>query len=175
MESESHPLRRLNDAQVEAFDTEYVDDARWLSVRQRLDRDFAGEAFTFLDVGGGNGKFADRLLAEYPASKGTVLDNSEVLLARNRQSDRKTILLDSVENLHRLTGLYDVIFVNWLLHHVVADSYAKTRLHQTRTLKTLGGLLTKRGRISVFENIYDGFVIDNLPGWLIFRVTKVRV
>jgi hypothetical protein len=35
----------------------------------------------------------------------------------------------------------------------------------------VGELLTQRGRISVFENVYDGFVIDNFPGWLIFRVT----
>ena len=164
-------IKRLDDSQVEAFDTEYVDDTRWAQMSQLLNVDFPGGEFTFLDVGGGNGRFADRLLAEYPASKGTVIDNSEVLLARNKPNGRKTLVLDSVENLDRLKGQYDVIFVNWLLHHVVGNSWAITRRNQSWTLRTLATLLTERGKISVFENAYDGQIAEGLPGWLIFQFT----
>jgi len=164
-------MKKLADSQVEAFDTEYVDDARWLIVKMSIDRDFPVGEFTFLDVGGGTGRFADRLLAEYPGSKGTVLDNSEVLLSRNLPSERKAVLLDSVENLDQINMRYDIILVNWVLHHVVGDSYALTRRNQLWTLRTLGTLLTERGRISVFENVYDGLLIGNLPGWLIYQLS----
>ena len=167
-------MRRLDDSQVEAFDTEYVDDTRWLAVKTCIDRDFPLGDFAFLDVGGGNGVFADRVLAEYPGSRGTVLDSSDVLLSRNQLNERKVVLLDSAEHLDQIKVRYDIIFVNWLLHHVVADSYAATRRNQLWTLRTLGTLLTDRGRISVFENIYDGFLIASLPGWLIYQLSASR-
>ncbi|PYS77951.1 MAG: methyltransferase [Acidobacteria bacterium] len=164
-------MKKLDDSQVVAFDTEYVDDTRWLTVRMGIDRDFPVGEFTFLDVGGGNGRFADRVLAEYPGSKGTVLDNSEVLVSRNQPNERKAVLLDSVENLDQINMRYDIIFVNWLLHHLVGVSYAVTRRNQLWALRTLGALLTERGRISVFENVYDGALIENLPGWLIYQLS----
>jgi hypothetical protein len=165
-------MRKLDASQVEAFDTEYVDDARWLSVKASIDRDFPDGAFTFLDVGGGNGVFADRLLAAYSRSDGTVLDNSEVLLARNQPNERKTVMLDSVENLEHLEKKYDIIFLNWLLHHVVSESYAQTRRNQLWTLSAVNALLTERGRVSVFENLYEGFLIGNLPSRIIFLLTS---
>ena len=164
-------MKKLHDSQVEAFDTEHVDDARWLTVKIGIDRAFPDGEFTFLDVGGGNGKFADRLLAEYPGSRGTVLDSSELLLSRNQPNQRKALLLDSVENLDQLNARYDIIIVNWVLHHVVGDSYAVTRRNQLWALRALAGLLTERGRISVFENVYDGLWLDNLPGWLIYQLS----
>ena len=164
-------MKKLADSQVEVFDTDHVDDVRWLTVKMVIEQEFPLGEFTFLDVGGGNGMFADRLLAAYPHSKGTVLDNSEVLLSRNQPNERKALLLDSVENLNGINMCYDIIIVNWLLHHVVGDSYALTRRNQVSTLRTLGTLLTERGRISVFENVYDGLLIESLPGWLIFQLS----
>lgn len=164
-------MKKLDDSQVEVFDTDHVNDERWLTVKTVIDREFPAGEFTFLDVGGGNGMFADRLLEAYPHSKGTVLDNSEVLLSRNQPNERKAILLDSVENLDRINMRYDIIIVNWLLHHVVGESHALTRRNQISTLRTLGTLLTERGRISVFENVYDGLLIESLPGWLIFQLS----
>ena len=167
-------MRKLDTAQVEAFDTEYVDDKRWRSVKASIDQDFPDGAFTFLDVGGGNGMFADRVLAAYRHSKGTVLDNSEVLLSRNQPNERKSIILDSVENVGRIGRKYDIIFLNWLLHHVVSESYAQTRQNQRWALSAANALLTKRGRVSVFENVYDGILIESLPGWIIYQLTSSR-
>src|SRR5438876_5406232 len=77
-------VERLTDDQLEAFDTESVNDQRWIPIHRCLDRDFPDGQFTFLDLGGGNGTFADRLLEDYPSSSGVVLDNSQLLLNRNK-------------------------------------------------------------------------------------------
>ena len=168
-------MRKLDASQVEAFDTEYVDDERWRFVKASIDQDFPDGAFSFLDMGGGNGMFADRLLAAYPRSQGTVLDSSEALLSRNQPNERKSVVLDSVENVGRIGKKYDIIFMNWLLHHVVSGSYAQTRENQRWTLSAANALLTKRGRVSVFENVYDGLLIDSLPGRIIYHLTSNRV
>ncbi len=167
-------IKKLDDSQVEAFDTEYVEGGRWDAVKAYIDRDFPDGEFTFLDVGGGNGKFGDRLLLQYPRSKGTILDNSEVLLAKNLSHERKTVICDSVENLGRINAKFDVICVHWLLHHLVSDSYVLTRQNQLATLTMLTNLMTPRGRVSVFENMYNGWLIDGLPGWLIYHLTSAK-
>jgi SAM-dependent methyltransferase len=168
-------IKKLDDEQVEAFDTEYVSDSRWEVVKSLLERDFPDGEFSFLDIGGGNGKFADRLLAQYPKSKGTVLDNSEVLLGRNQPDDRKVLVSSSVENLVELNEKYDLICVHWLLHHIVCDSYTKTRQAQNETLHAIRELLTPRGRVSMFENIYTGWVINSLPGRMIYQLTSNKM
>ena len=165
-------MRQLDDSQIEAFDTEYVDDARWRTVKACIDRDFPDGAFTFLDVGGGIGVFADRTLAAYPKSSGTVVENSAILLSRNQPNTRKTVLLESIENIEHVEKKYDIICLHWLLHHVVSDTYAHTRRNQLWSLRAVSALLTERGRISIFENAYDGILIDNLPGRIIYRVTS---
>ena len=77
---EAEAMKKLDDSQVESFDTDYVTGARWETVKARVDRDFPGGDFRFLDLGGGNGVFTDCLLEAYPKAQGTVLDNSELLL-----------------------------------------------------------------------------------------------
>ena len=79
-------MKKLSDTQIEAFDTEYVDEDRWTLIKGRIDADFPDGDFSFLDLGGGSGRFADRLLSNYPRAVGSVLDNSEVLLGRNQQN-----------------------------------------------------------------------------------------
>ena len=75
-------MEQLDDEQLQGFDTEYVTDQRWVPVKRCIDRDFPGGYFTFLDIGGGNGLFTDRILANYPKSTGVVLDNSAYYSAR---------------------------------------------------------------------------------------------
>jgi SAM-dependent methyltransferase len=167
-------MRKLDDSQVEAFDTEYVEGRRWGTVKRLIDNDFPDGTFRFLDIGGGNGRFVDRLLEHYPNARGQVLDSSQLLLDRNRPDQRKTLKLDSVENLDRLDEKYDLICLHWLLHHLVSCSYAHTRLNQVNTLLTLSRLLTDRGRISIFENLYEGWLFNRMPGRLIYFLTSAK-
>jgi len=167
-------VRRLEDDQVEAFDTEYVSGSRWDAVRDLIHAQFPDGNFSFLDVGGGNGKFADKLLDEFPRAKGTVVDNSELLLSRNIPHERKALLAESVESLSSRGERYDLICIHWVLHHLVTDTYRGTRKNQTLALAQLSHLLTERGRISLYENLCDGWVFRNLPGWLIYQATSTR-
>ncbi|MGA7541185.1 MAG: class I SAM-dependent methyltransferase [Steroidobacteraceae bacterium] len=173
---ETKRIRKLSDAQVEPFDMEYVEGRRWLAIRELIQRDFPDGDFTLLDVGGGNGRFADRILAEFPNSVATVLDNSESLLSRNAPNPRKTVIRESVENLASIDGSrrFDIVCFHWLLHHLVSDSYRRTSSNQLEALKCAKRLLTPRGRISVFENMYQGYVSEGLPGLLIYHLTSAK-
>jgi SAM-dependent methyltransferase len=173
--SEETPnVRKLDDTQAAAFNEDYAEGGRWDAVKACIDRDFAGGDFSFLDIGGGNGRFADRLLLRYPNARGTVLDNSQVLLALNVPNERKDLICKSVESVSDIKDRFDLISVHWLLHHLVGESYSQTRRNQMRTLRALRALLTPRGRISVFENMYQGWVREGLPGWLSYHITSAR-
>src|SRR5690606_37849528 len=156
-------MKQLSDEQLATFDTEYVTQALWDILAGHIDRTHPDGRFTFLDIGGGNGVFADRLLAAYPASEGTVLDNSRLLLDRNRPDSRKTLIEESAENLQRLDRKYDLVFFNWVLHHLVGDGYGQSVRHVDQTLRKAAALLTPNGHISIFENMYNGLVVDNAP------------
>jgi SAM-dependent methyltransferase len=171
---EAEAMKKLDDSQVESFDTDYVTDARWETVRARIDQDFPNGDFRFLDLGGGNGVFTDCLLEAFPKARGTVLDNSELLLSRNRTNDRKTLICESVENLGRITERFDLVSVHWLLHHLIDTSYGQTRRNQSVVLENLGRFLTTRGRISLFENMCNGWLVDNLPGQMIYQITSTK-
>ena len=89
-------MRKLDRTQLAQFDTHYFSGSRFGAVERRLDRDFPDGCFSFLDVGGGNGTFADHLLARYPNARGTVLDNAQPMLDLNHEHPRKRLLLGSV-------------------------------------------------------------------------------
>lgn len=167
-------MKKLDDSQVESFDTDYVTGTRWETVKAHVDQDFPNGDFRFLDLGGGNGVFTDCLLEAYPKAHGTVLDNSELLLTRNRINERKTLICESVENLGRITEKFDLVCVHWLLHHLIEDSYGQTRRNQAVMLEKLAGFLTNRGRISLFENMCNGWWVDNLPGRMIYQITSAK-
>jgi hypothetical protein len=172
---DSGALRKLSDEQVEAFDREYVDANRLRRVCSRIEADFTDGEFSFLDIGGGNGRFADQLLGRFPRAHGTVLDNSETLLARNKPDPRKSLVSGSADELSGIRGPFDLISMHWLLHHLVGDSYRATRLNQRNALASLAPLLSHRGRISVFENDYVGWLPDPYPTWAIYSFTASRM
>lgn len=167
-------IKQLSDDQLAAFDTEYVTEPLWAMLTRHIDDSFPDGDFRFLDVGGGNGVFADRLLAAYPRAEGAVLDNSRLLLERNRPNPRKTLIEDSAENLDRLPQRYDLICFNWVLHHLVGDGYRTSVAHVDGTLRKAAGLLTPRGHVSIFENMYDGLLLDNAPSHIIFGLTSAK-
>jgi len=165
--------KQLSDEQLSQFDTEYVTDEMWKPIEREIARDFPSGGFSFLDLGGGNGIFADRILRAYPNSTGTVLDSSELLLSRNSRSPRKEVVLGDAMRIEAL-GQYDIIFCNWLLHHLVASSYRRTRQNIDAALHACANHLTPNGRFSLYDNDYSGY-IDNAPSRLIFLLTSSKV
>jgi ubiquinone/menaquinone biosynthesis C-methylase UbiE len=167
-------LRQLSDEQLSEFDTDDMFAERWGMITRCIDRDFPEGDFSFLDLGGGNGIFSDRLLHRYPAARCVVLDNSELLIGRNQPNPRKSIILASVDEMDSKLAnqQFDIIFMNWLLHHLVADSYSQTRKNVQSVLRSATRHLTPGGRVSVFENLCDGILLDGLPSHLIFHITS---
>jgi len=165
-------LHNLGAGQLASFDVDYVTEDMWADVHSLIAADLP-EPFTVLDIGGGTGRFADAVLASFPRAHATIVDNAPSLLAANRSDSRKTLLQESVEDLPRvLEGRsFDLVCFHWSLHHFVTDSYAETVAFQQRSLRQATALVSTRGRVSVFENLYDGLIWPSLPGRLVYTMT----
>jgi SAM-dependent methyltransferase len=167
-------MSHLADDQLAAFDTEYVDDARWPPIMDGLA--CLPADFQFIDVGGGNGVFADRVLDHFPSATGVVGDNAAVMLEANVSRARKrAILLDALSLPTATLDRVDVVFLHWVLHHlVVTGDYARSRHNIVRVLSDVRWLLKAGGMVSVFENMYDGWPYHNTPSHLIFNATSAQ-
>ena len=175
--AEKVTARMLDDDQLRTFDTEHICDREWQAIKPVFDASFAGREFSFLDVGGGNGSFADMLLDAYPMARGVVLDPGEILLRENKPSVRKETLLARAEDLEDLfaSRKFDLILFNWILHHLVLDSYEKTVALQRTVIAKASQLLNRGGVISVLENLYEGTIVDGIPSRLIFELTSSKI
>lgn len=168
--------RKLSDDQLDSFDWNFVDDSKQKIIWGCIDQEFPTGEFSFIDIGGGNGSFTDLILDRYPKAHGVVVDNSDMLLAKNRSNPRKRVINKPAEQLQsNFEEKFDIVFLNFLLHHLVVESYVSTRSNQAGVLAIAKGLLTKNGRISIFENIYDGAFIHFLPSYLIFYLTSSKL
>ena len=172
--NENVAARMLDEDQLRTFNTEQICAAEWTTLKPIFDAQFGSREFSFVDVGGGNGSFADMLLAAYPLARGVVLDPAEILLRENKPHPRKEVKLARAENMDELFGerKFDLILFNWILHHVVLDSYSKTVALQRTVISKARRLLKPGGVVSVLENLYEGTVVDGVPSRLIFELTK---
>jgi methyltransferase family protein len=161
--------KTLSDEQLEAFDVEQVDDINWRKVRVCIDRDFPNGTFSMLDIGGGNGMFADRVLNDYPNCRVTLLDTSALLLSRNIANPRKRTIVGSAMDTE--FEAFDIISINWVLHHLVGHSYSECRAN---VLGCLRRCAQRAKRLSIWENRYDGQIFDTIPSRLIYALTSSR-
>mgnify|MGYP003383224752 CR=1 FL=1 len=166
----------LSEQQAEAFDAEYHSppemEAKIAAIRAR----HGDRSFNLLDLGGGNGVFADRILAAFPNAQATILDVSQALLDRNVPSNRKELVLGSIEDMETLLAgkTFDVISVNWVLHHLVGRSHRACGQNCLQTLETCRRMLSPDGEIIVAENLYQGYFESNVPSHLVYGITSVR-
>jgi len=169
--------RKLSESQLQTFDHDYVPAELADGISRAICAQFPAGRFSFLDVGGGRGFFADKILNSFPSATGTVLDNSELLLYQNEHDHRKKLVLASATQLSSsLKGKkFDVIFFNLSLHHFVDASYRKTRQLQRDALSQAKSVLAPGGAIVVTENLYDGMFGSELPGYLVYLLTSSRL
>jgi hypothetical protein len=175
--AEREAVRRLDDEQLEAFDTEYIRPHQWPHLIGPLERFFGRDGhFTLLDIGGGNGFFVDRVLAEFPNANATLFDNAQTLLDRNRPHPRKHLVLGSGDDLPRVFEgkRFDVVSLHWVLHHMVVESWKGSTQMQVNLLRNARQLLSERGRLSVLENMYQGRMAESFAPWLIYQLTSSR-
>ena len=168
-------VKQLEDAQLTAFDTEYVTEQLWHVFEARVNASYPSGEFAFIDMGGGTGRFADRVLDAFPKSRGVVLDNARLLLDKNTEHPRKRLMLSGIECAPMSTeGPFDIICFNWALHHLVESGYSNTRRAVNDALTAAKAALTAGGHVSVFENLYEGSVVNGAPGRLIFALTSSK-
>lgn len=172
-------IRILKKSQVESFDTEYVTEEMWSTLHNILsDRvNVTGSEFFFLDIGGGNGKFTDKVLSNFKDSHGYLLDNSSYLLSLNTVSQRKTVVDVNAEEIENLLQdqKFDIIFMNWVLHHFVKGGYSTTLQTQVKILKQAKNLLSENGRVIVIENLPEGLFGETICSFVINRVTSSKL
>jgi SAM-dependent methyltransferase len=168
-------LNKLSQEQVAVYDAELVDERGMEIICSTIDRHFPDGCFSFLDVGGGNGAFADRILERYPSARGMVIDSSDLMISRNAVRPRKEAVLCDAAEIAARGGVFDLIFCNLVLHHLVTTgSYSRTRENVERVLAGLAACLSESGCISVYEMEFNG-VIDDFPGRAIFALTSSKL
>ncbi|HEY2675412.1 MAG TPA: class I SAM-dependent methyltransferase [Steroidobacteraceae bacterium] len=169
-------LAYLDESQNEAFDFEYHSEVE-LKAKVAFIRDtFPNGPRRILDIGGGNGKFLDGLLAEFPESEGYLVDISRNLLDKNRPNPKKHLIHGSFEDLPRLLPgtTFDLITINWVLHHLVGPSYILSVKNVEQALAMTSRMLGPRGLLFVAENEYQGLLETNVPSHVIYTITRIR-
>lgn len=166
-------VARLSEAQNAAFDAEYHSAAEMAAKLAFVRCRWPGE-IDILDMGGGNGAFSDSLLEGLPHARVTNLDVSGLLIARNRSHPRKRLVVGSIEDADQLLEgwSFDLICFNWVLHHLVGDSYQATRANVIQALRLSASLLKPGGMICIAETRFQGWLWS--PGWLVYQITRVR-
>ena len=166
--------RKLSNTQTEAFDVEYVNDGLWQVLEPFLAEKLDGPG-RFLDVGGGNGMLVDRILNAFPKSEGVNLEPAPNLVLANKLNLRKEVIALPLQELDENIGQFDVITINWVLHHLVAGRYAETRTCQIDALRNLKRLMKPGAYLLAFENIYEGQIIDEGPSRIIHGLTASKI
>lgn len=170
-------MKKLSDDRIESFNVDYVKNhVGWERMENMIEKNFPIGDFSFLDVGGGNGAFADRLLETFPKAHGTVIDNARYLLNKNSHHERKILVECSVENMynHFNGDKFDLIVFNWVLHHFVENSYRGSINSISNALKSGKQLLSQNGLISILENSYLPYCIESLPSKIIYHSLSSR-
>lgn len=169
--SEPESALKLDSEQTKAFDVEYVDQALFDRTLAQVD---TGEVTEVLDVGGGNGLYADKLVEYFPGARVTNLEPDAYLAGRNQAHPRKRVVVNDFQHADLAPGSFDLVFFSWVLHHFVGESYRRTLGLQADGLAAARRLVKPGGKVVIFENYYDGLALDDLPGRMIYELTRSK-
>ncbi|OUS26156.1 hypothetical protein A9Q99_19455 [Gammaproteobacteria bacterium 45_16_T64] len=167
-------MRVLPQEQTVEFDTENVDLTLFTRISDLINLYVDKQAFDYLDVGGGNGKFADKILENHPLSHVTLVEPEYSLLSKNTVCPRKCLIYSTFQESAPSRHRYDVVGFNWVLHNFVGDSYQRSVRLQKDGLARAYDALQPGGIILILENYYDGSFIDDLSGRLIYALTAAK-
>lgn len=170
-------MELLDETQNAYFDYEYH-----TPEEMQAKLDFLGSRFStapplkIVDLGGGNGVFSDRLLDALPHAEVTLVDVSNYLLEKNRAHPRKTLMRGDIFDSPELLGhgQFDVVCINWVLHHLVDATYHGSLALQRHLLAIATQLLRPEGVVLVAENMFDGWGGTDAPSRIIYTLTRVR-
>ncbi|WP_067516819.1 class I SAM-dependent methyltransferase [Endozoicomonas ascidiicola] len=168
------PVKLLNAEQVAAFDVEYIDDSLFQHFNKAVNEFIKSpENLHLLDVGGGNGSYADRFLEHYAGSQVTIVEPDEAMLGKNNVHPNKHLRHGIFQKFNN-SETFDLIQFNWVLHHFVTSGYSSTHQLQRQGLLDAYDMLAPGGLIIIFENFYEGKNDSNTPGKHIFHLTASK-
>ncbi|WP_047042204.1 class I SAM-dependent methyltransferase [Vibrio mexicanus] len=168
-------VRKLRTDQTTSFDTEYIDQNMFDNLTKHIDMLFPTNLpFHLLDVGGGNGLYADKILNRYATAEVTLLEPERSLISKNVLHPRKH-LIEALFQEESCEQPFDIIQFNWVLHHFVSHTYQSTTELQQSALTRAHDQLNARGLVIIFENFYEGMVVRNLPSSLIYQSTSSKI
>lgn len=155
------------------FDQDYIDDA----LLDRLVRtliDLNPHIEQIADFGGGNGRFLDRLLSRMPAAYGTNYEISAALQLLNTPSARKTVLAESFLSIEAHSK-FDLILMNWVLHHLVGDSLDASLGLIRQAVETVFRALKPGGLMVVSENLLQSVFPTRFSSAALFEITRSKL
>ena len=163
----------VDEQSIVRFDQDYIGDDTLdrlletiLSVRPRIDE--------IADFGGGNGRLLDRVLQRLPQALGTNYEVSEQLRFLNAHSERKTVSAESFLSINTHAE-YDLILINWVLHHLVGNSLPET-LQLIRSATAIAARALKPGGVIVVsENLIQSTLSERFASAALFKVTGSRL
>jgi hypothetical protein len=169
--------RKMNDEQIAGYDLEFASPKMLDDLFALIEKRFGDRPFKHLDVGGGNGIFTGRILDRFPNCRSTLIDSAELLIRRNKPNPRKRVFCTTVQRMDQCLEdeTFDLVTMNWLLHHLVLESYRDTCEFQLETLKSIRKRIKSTGCMSVYEDMINGIVSDNLASWLAYQVTAAKL
>jgi SAM-dependent methyltransferase len=167
----------LNDQQLEYFDYEYVTDESWAGFQNAVAIQFPDvPKLRFLDMGGGAGHFAKRVANAYPAWDIYVMDIAAPLLKEAQKKGLKVINLSILDDTPaEWAGSFDIVSLNWVMHHLVGKNSADTDSNVLRALRNVKRLLSPRGIVSVYEHNVWGYFSHDFPGRLVYELTSSKM
>lgn len=130
------------------------------------------------DLGGGDGRILDGCLDALPNAKGVLLDVAQEMVDANRSREDKQVLRGDLADVDAVLPeemSFDVVLLNVVLHHCIADSVSATRALQQRVLEQAAARLRPGGTLLVLEQIHQSPVFPEFASWLIFVLTRSKL
>lgn len=165
----------LSKEQIESFDIKMRDIDSILSVARH---NGLNEYSEVLDIGGGNGMLCDRLIEKNLCRKAVMMDISDEMIMANKIHNKKEVrrgdILDK-EHANSNKEKYDIIFVNMIMHHLVAERSRESRAlvdSACRNIKLMG---KKKSIVLLYEQTYERkYKRIFSPGRIIYYLTRIR-
>ena len=136
-------------------------------LKLRLLRRLGKAGDSFLDVAGGSGYFADKVLLETPISSVTVLEKSKAMLQANKILPNKNLIHGTVLDLPFKAESFNFVHADGLLHHLVGRTRIASLEKAQQALRNLYAV-TKRGGALILSEIILDSVFDSLSSSIVF-------
>lgn len=158
--------KTLSQDQIEAFYHDSFVEGQVCDFIKLLGKTIDPTSGKVVDIGGGCGFFA-KALQMVTAFKVRVLDTDIQSIALCKQAGVEAVCDNALNP--TVVGDEKVICFNLILHHLVGKSEDETNNLQRRALSVWH---SNTPTIFVNEYIYDSFFINDISGWLIYKITS---